>query len=238
MPEHDEFDVRLTAAVRGLASGAETRVDAVEVADRAMGRPKASRGSWRTATVQVPVGVLAIGALVIGALAWTAGGHGVGGPVGGPVPTPAAAPVQSPTALPTPALRSPAHVTGSAVWAIQSRGTATTAGGTTRTTGIAIDVVDDVDDRRVAGSGRLSLSVEGSSSLGFAAGSLHLENALGAWEGHCSGAIWGTLPIGQLECRLTGSGAYAGLVYYRSAQFTAIGSDVNGMILPTSLSMP
>jgi hypothetical protein len=67
MPELDPFDARLTTAVRAFADRAETGVDAVAVAGRAMGRRRAGAFAWLGHPLPVPAWiVLLVGLLLAG----------------------------------------------------------------------------------------------------------------------------------------------------------------------------
>lgn len=236
MPERDAFDARLAQAVHGLADHATTSVDAVDVAMQAMKRRPAPRLGPLRATLQVPVLAIVVAAVILSVVAWNMGSSQQAG-----VPmTPTAPPTASPSPSPSTSLGplAPAHVAGTAVFSVQAAGSTSPVGGVDRTTGIVIATTDAADDPRASGTGLLRLSVDGSSTQGFATGSLHLDNLSGAWDGSCSGAVWDALPSGQLQCWLVGSGSYTGLTYYRSTRTTAEGAVLTGMIMSSTIPKP
>ena len=227
MPELDPFDARLAKAVHSFADRASTRVDAVEVTRRAAAAHPRSRGAWLSAPLPVPAIVVILSLLLLVLFAWTLAGAPR---QSDPLPQPAAT-------LPADLL-APTHVTGTGEVAIQVPGSTTPVGGVDRTTGIVVVTTDTTDDVRANGTGALELRVDAIASLGFVAGTLHLESPLGAWDGPCTGATWDAMPNGRLDCRLAGSGAWTGLTYLRTTQTTDAGTSVGGVILPDATPAP
>lgn len=226
MPELDPFDARLAKAVHAFADRASTRVDAVEVTRRAAAAHPRSRGAWLGAPLPVPAVVVILSLLLLLLFALTLAGASRRGDPPAPLAT-----------LPADLL-APVHVTGTGEVSLQSSGSTRLVDGVDRTTGIVIVTTDTTDDVRANGTGVFELRVDGSATLGFVSGTLHLESALGAWDGPCTGATWDGVPNGRLECRLAGSGAWDGLAYYRTTRTTATGTSVDGVILPDATPAP
>ena len=243
MAELNPFDARLEHAVQAFADRAQTSVDAVAIATRAIGHRRT--GPWVVLgrAVSVPVSVLVVGALLVALAGWSLTG---GGPIPvriwlGPVPTPTAAPTPSPTPSPTPtptptvAPDAPAYVTGTGIRTMQSAGTTTLdKNGIAHTLGVVIGFATNLDDPRVSGTGTYRLSVDASGSLGFTHGTFRLDVPGGAWEGTCTGSTWNDLGAGNLSGWLVGSGRYAGLTFYLNHRFIG-GSDPDqllGTIIP------
>lgn len=164
MTERGSLDDRLSTTVRAFADRARTQVDAVETAERAMNDGGRKRRLWSMRALRpMPVWLLLLLLLLL--LAFTqalgAGGSRDSPALGDLTPTataaaeavsPTAVAKASPTATPDP-LRE-AHVSGISQLTLVSPGQASQAGDETRVAGIAYDLQDDVDDARVAGSGR------------------------------------------------------------------------------------
>ena len=245
MPELDPFDVRLEHAVHAFADRAQTSVDAVAAAGQAIGHRRTGPWAVLGRAVQVPVALLVVPLVLVALVAWSLTG---GGPFPvhvwfGPAATPTAAPTPTPSPSPTPTIApdAPASVTGTGSSTQQSAGT-TTVGedGIAHTNGVVIEVVAEMDDRRVTGTGTYELSVEASGSLGFATGTLVLVTADGAWEGTCTGSIWDGVGAGTLSCWLEGSGPYAGMSCYLNHGFQggAVPDELLGTVLPSDPPSP
>jgi hypothetical protein len=232
MPELDPFDIRLEHAVHAFADRAQTSVDAVAVAGRAMGHRRTGPWAVLGRAVPVPVSLIAVSAVLLAFAGWSISGGGPFpvriwlGPVATPVATPTAAPSPTPTPSPTPrptptiAPDAAAYVTGTGTSTQQSAGTTTLdEDAIAHTNGVLIEVVTEMDDPRVTGTGTYRLRVEASGSLGFASGTLGLVTAGGGWEGTCTGSIWDGLRAGILSCWLEGSGPYAGMTVYLNHRF-------------------
>jgi hypothetical protein len=252
MPELDPFDIRLQHAVQAFADRADTRVDAVVVAERAMRRRR--RGAWVVLgrAVPVPIVLLAAPVLLLVFLGWSLSG---GGPLPirvwlAPVPTPGAMPTPSPTLLPSPAPTveplAPAFVSGTGT-STQVAPTASPPGqgNLPSVTGAVIEVATVTSDPRTAGTGTFRLDVDAGSGqmLGFVSGTLRLDAARGAWQGPCTGASWsGLTPFydgvagANVSCWLTGSGAYNGLTFYLDYRFAGWESpdELLGIIAPAN----
>lgn len=243
MAELDPFDTRLEHAVQAFADRAQTSVDAVAVASRAIGHRRSGPWGVLGRAVQVPVPVLVVAALLVAFAGWSLAG---GGPIPvrtwlGPAPTPTAAPTPSPTPSPTPrptptvAPDAPAYVTGTGIRTVQSAGTTTLdKTGIAHTLGVVIGVATDLDDPRVSGTGTYRLSVDTSGALGFTQGTFRLDVSNGAWAGTCTGSTWNDLGAGDLTCWLVGSGRYAGLTFYLNHRFAggSVPDQLLGTIVP------
>lgn len=236
MPELDPFDARLEHAAHAFADRAQTSVDAVAVAGRAIGHRQTGVASLLSRAVPVPVPLLAVAALVLAFAGWSLSG---GGPFPvhiwlGPVATPTASPTPTPTPTPSPtptvAPTAPALVTGTGSSTGRSPGAATPGeGGIAHWQGIVIDVVTTTDDPRVNGTGTFRLSSDASGQLGFTWGTFRLDAAGGSWEGTCTGAMWeGLTPFydglagANQSCWLQGTGSHAGMTFYLSYRFAGV----------------
>ena len=232
MPELDPFDARLEHAAHAFADRAQTSVDAVAVAGRAIGHRPTGVASVLSRAVPVPVPLLVVAALMLAFAGWSVSG---GGPFPvriwlGPVATPTASPTPTPSPTPSVAPTAPALVTGTGSSTGRSPGTATPGeDGTAHWQGIVIDVVTTMDDPRVSGTGTFRLSSDASGQLGFVWGTFHLDAAGGSWEGTCTGAMWeGLTPFydgvagATQSCWLQGTGSYAGMTFYLSYRFAGV----------------
>lgn len=242
MSELESFEVRVTTAVHAFADRAETEVDAVAVAARAISRRRTGMLAVLGHPVPVPASFLVVSALLLAFGAWSLTGDG---PVPvhvslGPGATPTVAPTPTPAPTPTIAPMAPAYVTGTGSTTRVAAGTTTVDNaGIAHTLGVALAVVSDMSDPRVTGTGTYRLGVDTSGQLGFAAGTLLLENAHGSWAGTCTGATRYDLTTGDLSCWLVGSGAYQGLTYYISHHIAATGKDaLTGVVLEGSPPSP
>jgi len=250
MPELDPLDVRLTTAVRAFADRAQTGVDAVAVAARAVGHRRTGPWAVLDRTVPVPVPVLAVAALLIAFAGWSVAG---GGPfpvrlwVGPATPTPTVSPTPTPSPTPSPSPLpsieplAPAYVTGTASSTVRSTGSTTLdADGIVHTEGMVIAVVTSLDDARVTGTGTYDLAMDASGSLGFTWGTLRLEAGGATWAGACSGSRWQDPGGYDMTCWLGGSGPYVGLTFYVSHRFGG-SSELDaflGVILPSTPPSP
>jgi hypothetical protein len=222
MPELDPFDARLAAAVHAFADRAETRVDAMAVAERAVGRRRAGVVAWLTRAVPVPVYTLIALGLLLGALAVTAQ---VGGPWNRPAPVipaptsaPAPAATPAPTATPTPVPptdgKGDERVVGTFTMDLSTPYTQSVVGDVVRYRGGVATVTLSMNDGRVSGTAAYSFSVDVYSVAGSEWGSLDLVTDQGSWKGPCSGGSWTAGSGLLLSCWLSGSGAYDGYTYY------------------------
>ena len=245
MPELDPFETRLTAAVHAFADRAETKVDAMEVAERVVGRRRLGSFAWLGRPLPVVASVLITLGLLLALLAWSVQ---VGGPwdrrtsvVPPPAPTetPAAAPTAAatPTSTPTPVPITdgigPEHVTGTEVVSVQTYGTSVQAGDVVQMRGVVATTVDTMNDARVTGTGVIHGENDSYGPVGPQWGTYRLENAEGAWEGTWTGALWGDGIVSDVTAWLVGSGAYEGYTYY----FHARGANpmkVDGIVFPGS----
>ncbi len=239
MPELDPFEGRLAAAVRAFADRADTRVDPVAVAGRAIGRRRFASLAWLERPVPVPVSILLILGLLLALLAWTA-------QVGAPwdqrtsvVPLPAPTRTATPTATPVPITypTGPAHVTGTSNFSASS-GEETKVGDVTQTRGIVLIDRATMSDPRVSGTATGHLSVDAYGTVGPEWGTSRLENAGGAWEGTCTGAAWSDFNASAVSCWLVGSGAYQGYTYYFHISTARTTGAVEGVIFPGSPPAP
>lgn len=197
MHELDRFEARLAAAVHAMADRAETDVDAVAVAERAIRSGRGGRLAWVWSSVPVPVGILLLLGLLVGLLAWSVA---VGGPRGDQFPA---------------VLASDEYVSGTETTSRTTDYSQTLVGDVTQLRGIAVTVISTMSDPRVSGTGTFSFGADlYSTAVGPAWGTYHLENAGGAWDGTCRGAGWKGGDNGARACWLAGSGAYEGYTYY------------------------
>jgi len=245
MPELDPFETRLTAAVHAFADRAETKVDAMEVAERVVGRRRLGSFAWLGRPLPVVASVLITLGLLLALLAWSVQ---VGGPWDGrtsvvpppaPTETPAAAPTAAatPTSTPTPVPTTdgvgPEFVNGTEVISVQTYGTSVQAGDVVQMRGVVATTVDTMNDARVTGTGVIHGENDSYGAVGPQWGTYRLENAEGAWEGTWTGALWGDGIVSDVTAWLVGSGAYEGYTYY----FHARGANpmkVDGIVFPGS----
>jgi len=249
MHEVEPFEARLAAAVHAFADRAETKVDAMEVAERVVGRRRVGTFAWLGRPLPVVASVLITLGLLLALLAWSVQ---VGGPwdrrtsvVPPPAPTetPAAAPTAAatPTSTPTPVPTTdgvgPEFVSGTEVISVQTYGTSVGVDGVTQMRGVVATSVDTMNDPRVTGTGVIHGDNDSYGSVGPQWGTYRLENAEGAWEGRWTGALWGHGLVSDVTAWLVGSGAYEGYTYY----FHAHGGEpvkVEGIIFPGSPPAP
>jgi hypothetical protein len=257
MPELDPFETRLTAAVRAFADRAETKVDAMEVAEQVVGRRRVGSFAWLGRPLPVAASVLVTLGLLLALLAWSVQ---VGGPwdrrssvvpppapteTRATAPTAAATPSSTPTPAPTTDGVGPEHVSGTEVVSVQTYGASVRAvDGVTQMRGVVATSVDTMNDPRVTGTGVIhgendSYQGENDSdgSVGPQWGTYRLENAEGAWEGTWTGALWGSGMVSDVTAWLVGSGAYEGYTYYFHARGTNP-MEVEGIIFPGSPPAP
>jgi hypothetical protein len=237
MPERDPFDDRLAQAVHAFADRARTSVDAVAVAEQAIGPRRAGPLAMLGRAVPVPVGLLVIPLVLAWLLGWslTGGGPFPIRPWTAPLATPTVAP--TPTAAPTPTIApdAPAHATGTASTTRRAAGTTTLDdNGLAHTSGVVLEVVATMDDPRIAGTGTYRVNVDADGALGFASGTLRLVAADGSWSGTCSGSTWDGLDAGNLSCWLAGDGPYAGMTLHLNHRFGggSAPDDVSGTVYP------
>lgn len=252
MAELDPLDVRVERAVHAFADRAQTSVDAVAVAAHAIGHRRTGPWAVVSRSVPVPVPLLVVPLLLVAFLGWSLTG---GGPFPiriwlGPVATPTTGPTPSPTPTPTVLPLAPAHVTGTATSTqLSPKATPPAEGMLPPLTGAVLELVIEMDDPRVTGTGTLSARVDQGSgvALGFISGSLRLDTMAGAWEGPCSGASWSGLTPwydgvagANLSCWLAGSGAYTGLTFYLNYRFAGweAPDELEGTVFPAEPPSP
>ena len=246
MPELDPFETRLIAAVHAFANRAETSVDAMAVAARAVGRRRTGAFAWLWSPLPVPAGLLLTVALLGALLAWSVG---VGAPWSQRT---SVAPLPAPTATPAPAVASTARptptapptdgegdelVTGIEKVSVASYGATERVGDATRMRGVVATTVDAMNDPRVTGTGTIQGANDSYGSVGPQWGTYRLENAKGAWEGTWTGALWANGNASRVTAWLVGSGAYEGYTYYLYARGTNL-MRVNGIIFRGSPPAP
>jgi hypothetical protein len=245
MPELDPFEARLAAAVHAFADRAETDVDAMAVAERAIGtRRTRGRLGWIWASVPVPVAVLITLGLLVGLLAWSVSvGSQHRDPrsfVVSPTPTPTAtvAPTATATPVPTTDGQGDEYVMGTATVTLTTPTSETVVGDATQIRGGIMTIEAPMNDPRVSGTATFAFGADlYPAAIGPDWGSFRLENAEGAWVGTCRGAGWQGGDLGAMACWLAGSGAYAGYTYYLQATSTGDSLDMlrlDGLIYPGS----
>lgn len=241
------FDDRLRAAVRGFADAAQTDVDAVVVAERAIRHRRTGPFAWLGEAVPVPVPVLVVLGLLILVLVMTLGigasrePRGSTLPVAIASPSPAAPTVKpspAPSPLPPPDGEGDEAVAGTESVTRTTLPVETVVGDITRQRDGVITTRASMNDVRVDGNGVWQLSADLRSGTGPAWGPYRLESIGGAWEGSCTGSLWADGAGGARNCWLAGSGDYDGYTYYLSATWSDTGGDVRGVIYPGSPPAP
>jgi hypothetical protein len=239
MPELDHFDLRIEHAVHAFADRAQTSVDAVAVAARAMGRRQTGPWAVLVRAVPVPVSLIAVSAVLLAFAGWSISG---GGPFPvriwlGPVATPTAAPTPAPTPSPTP---TPVLPTPTPIPPPDGQGDDVVAG--SEIVGLREGVMTiraSMNDPRVDGTGTWQVDTDLRDGTGPAWGGFRLDNAGGAWEGSCTGSLWEGGTAGIRSCWLQGSGDYEGYTYQLTVTWSDQGSgDVRGVIVPGSRPEP
>ena len=236
MPELDQFEGRLAAAVHAFADRADTRVDPLAVAERAIGRRRFASLVWLGRPLPVTASILLVLGLLLALLAWSVG-------VGAPwdhrtsivlLPAPTAAPTTGPSAtlMPTTDGAGAEHVTGSGTFSIVDSGTSTQVGDTTQLRGFVEQSTDTMNDPRVSGTGTLRLSIDTHDQVGTEWGTYRLVNADGAWEGPLAGAAWSGGDASAVTGYLVGSGANAGWTYYIDVRSSGFATELKGIIFP------
>ena len=240
MAEIDRFDSELTAAVQAFADRARTEVDAVAVATHAARGRRVSASGWFGRTVPVPIVVilaLLLVALLVATLA--AGGWWPFkwslGPAISTATTAVAAPSQT-TAIPD--ANGGVHVTGTETVAIPNLDRLVDDGLGPNVLRGVVGVTSTTSDPRASGTGTFTFDIDGETGAEW--GSFSLQGADGGWSGPCTGSVdmtpvglttaTGTAAIGT--CWLTGSGAYAGLTYFRGYSWVPGRVWVEGIIYP------
>ncbi len=242
MPERDAFEARLETAVRSFAERADTHVDAMAVAERAIRRRGGVIG-WLGRTVPVPIAILLLLAL-LGIGTWTAavGGFLQSHSWTAPAPAPTSTPTPTPTITPSPSASETSvgsvHVGGTSSLVVVSAGETTQAGDVSQVRGIVITTTEAIDDQWASGTGTFHLSLDASAGLGFEWGTARIENADGAWDGPCSGASWSNGQQSDVSCWLAGSGSYEGFTYYWHGRNAGLAGVIDGTILPAPAPSP
>ncbi len=95
-----------------------------------------------------------------------------------------------------------------------------------------IEATGTTDDPRVAGTTRFTTNGPVCGVVGFQWGTMSTTNADGAWEGTCTGGMWGNGDVNDISCWLVGSGAYKGLTYYKHTRTAGLSFADDGVILP------
>lgn len=238
MPELDQFERRLAASVHAFADRADTGVDPVAVAERAVGRRRFASFVWLGRPVPVAASILLVLGLLLALLAWSV-------QLGAPwdhrtsivlLPAPTATPTTGPSATPTPTTDGAGaeYVAGSGTFSIVDSGTSTQVGDTTQLRGFVATSNDVMNDPRVTGTGTIHLSIDTHGTIGTEWGTFRLENADGAWEGTLAGAAWDGGNASDVTGYLVGSGAYVGFTYYIDVRSSAFAKEVDGIIYPGS----
>lgn len=240
MAELDRFDSRLAAAVQGFADRARTEVDAVAVATQAA-RGRRVAGGWFGRTVPVPVVLilaLLLAAMLMASLA-------VGGwwpfrasllPVASTGPNGPAAATSRP--LPGPDTPGSVHVTGTESVAAPNFDRLVDDGYRPSLQRGTVGVTSMTDDPRASGTATFTFDFDGDTGAEW--GSFSLQGVDGGWHGPCTGSVDLT-PVGLTSatgvaaigtCWLTGSGAYAGLTYFRAYSWVPGRAWLEGIIYP------
>jgi hypothetical protein len=235
MPELEPFEARLGASVRAYADRAETRVDPVAVAERAVGRRRwVATTFWLGRPIQVTTSLLLMLGLLLALLAWSAGAGAPWDrrtsviPLVGPTPKPTA--IASPTADGTGAK----YVAGHGTFSIVDPGTTTPSGDAEQLRGYVASSADTMDDPRVTGTGTLHLSVDAYGTAGTQWATYRLVNAGGAWDGPVTGLSWNQGDASDMTGWLVGSGAYQGFTFYIHVRSSGFAMDIDGIIVPGS----
>jgi len=239
MPELEPFEIRLGAAIRAFADRAETRVDAMTVANRTIGRRRFASLAWLGYPLPVRVSILLVLGLLLALLAWSVQ---VGAPWDRrasvvPPPAPTAAPTDmAPTATPRPSTDGTGaeYVIGRGTFSIVDPGTSTPVGDVPQLRGFVASSADTMDDPRVTGTGALHLSVDTFGTAGTQWATYRLENAGGAWEGTLTGLGWNEGNAIDMSGWLVGSGAYQGFTFYMHVRSGGFAMDIDGIIFPGS----
>ena len=223
MPELDAFEVRLAAAIHAFADRAETRVDAMDTATRAVGHRRFAWIIWFGRRLPLPLAALLVLGLLVALLAWAFA-------VGGSRDTRMS--IVPPTAVPMASTDGvgPESVRGGGTFAIVDSGTATQLGDVTQIRGFVATTVDTTNDPRATGTGTLRLSIDTYGAVGREWGTYRLENDGGAWAGTVTGGAWSGGNASEVAGWLAGSGAYNGLTYYLCVRSTDLTTDIEGII--------
>ena len=166
------------------------------------------------------------------------------GPSATPSPDPTPTVTPTPTAIPVPSMnptpvqttdgQGDEYVTGTESLLLTTDYTETKVGDITQIRGGVVTIAETMNDSRVSGAGTISFSVDVYTKVGPEWGTIHFENANGAWNGTCTGGSWDGGDAAMRSCWLTGSGAYKGYTYYQQVTLTSTGSHVEGVIYPGS----
>jgi hypothetical protein len=231
MAELDPFDLRLAAAVRALADGADTRVDAIAVAVGSVGRRRRWPLSLAGLPMPVPATVLVLLGLLLALFASMPSGspHLNAGPIVAPMMTPA------PTgSIPSTDGVGDEYVSGTGTFWIVSSGTSAQVGEVTAVRGFQATSRDAMNDPRVSGTGTLLLSMDTRASVGTQWGTYRLVTADGRWEGAVTGAGWSSGNASDVAGYLAGFGAYNGFTYYIHVRSAGTTTEIEGIIYPGS----
>ena len=250
MPEVEPFEARLAAAVHAFADRAETKVDAMEVAERVVGRRRVGTFAWLGRPLPVAASVLVTLAPAARAPRLVRpGGRSVGPAL---VRRAAAGPDRDPHGGPDGSRDSDHdaharanHRRGGPRARHRDRGrlgadlrdVGAACDGVTQMRGVVATTVDTMNDPRVTGTGVIHGENDSYGSVGPQWGTYRLENADGAWEGTWTGALWGDGMVSDVTAWLVGSGAYEGYTYYFHARGVTT-MKVEGIVFPGSPPAP
>ncbi len=232
MHRPDPFEARVRAAVRTLADDADTRVDAVAVAERARRMGREANRVWLGRWVAVAAAFVVVAVAILG---WLEFRQGLVGPAATPTPTPTPA-ATSMAPVPTATFLDHSGWTffsATQTLTVVSPGTTDPAG---HTTGIAIATVDRAPTPRASGNGRFTLESDRSGDLLVEWGTYQLDTSLGSWQGTCRGTAENDAR--ELTCWLAGSGGYAGFTYTFNLRASGNAGEIQGLIYPGSPPEP
>jgi hypothetical protein len=231
MPELDPFELRIAGAIRSMADRADTGVDPVAVARDAVGRGRPWL-AWLGPSLRLSAPILVLLSLLLALLAWTLQ---LGAPwnrqaVVAPRPTPTPAVTISPSPSDDGVLVD--DVAGTGTFWIVNPGTSVQVGEVTQVRGFVASSTVVMDDRRVSGTGTLTLAMDTRGPVGTEWGTFRLETADGAWEGPVSGGTWSDGNAGDVAGYLVGIGAYEGYSFYIDVRSSGFAMELEGIIFP------
>jgi hypothetical protein len=215
MAERDDFELRVAAAVRAIAAEADTRIDAMSIAERARARAHAPVSKWVGALrwallLAILVALLAATVILVGP-----GGHALL------------------TDDATPAPGDPAGVVGRQ--ACEPTGGPLTAAALLASG--SVTCTESYADPRATGTSRFSLDAAETGAAGTTrplSGDYRLDTTGGSWVGRFYG-----VPDAQGRPHLiaftAGTGSYAGWSYVLAVGTTGDAQRVSGAIYPGAL---